>query len=215
MKHKKYHSDIAFLDLFLNALLGFVFLFIVSWLLINPVAKNKVVDAKGEFIVTISWEDNNPDDVDLWVQDPIGNKASFRQKDIGVMNLDRDDMGLLNDKIVLADGKVIEAKTNREVLTIRGIIPGEYIVNLHMYNKREKKKSTEVKVDVLKLNPYAVIATRTITLTKHGEEVTVIRFNVDSDGSITDINDIPKMIANAIDQYSTGGVYSIGGAHTP
>lgn len=208
MNHKKYHSDTAFLDLFLNALLGFVFLFIVSWLLINPIAKNKTVDAKGEFIITMSWEDNNPDDVDMWVEDPAGNKASFRQKEIGVMHLDRDDMGLLNDKIVLANGDVVEAKTNREVLTIRGIVPGEYTVNLHMYNKRLKEAGTEVKIDVMKLNPYAIIATRTMTLNKHGEEVTVIRFTVDSEGYVSDINDTPKMLANAIDQYSTGGVHS-------
>jgi hypothetical protein len=208
VKHKKYHSDTAFLDLFLNALLGFVFLFIVSWLLINPVAKNKVTDAKGEFIITISWDDDNADDIDTWCKDPAGNVVSFRQKEIGVMHLDRDDMGLVNDKIVLATGDILEVKTNREVLTIRGIHPGEYVVNLHLYNKRSKTE-TNVKVDVLKLNPFYTIATKTVTLYKQGQELTVIRFTVDANGDVSDINDIPTMIANAIDTYSTGG------AHTP
>lgn len=205
MKHKKYTSDTAFLDVFLNALLGFVFLFIISWLLINPVAKNKVTDAKGEFIVIVSWDDENPNDVDTWCRDPAGNVASFRQKEIGVMHLDRDDMGLLNDKVVLATGDVLEVKTNREVLTIRGIHPGEYAVNLHLYNKRDKDP-TEVKVDVMKLNPYYTIATKTVILYKQGQETTVIRFTVASDGSVSDINNIPTTITNAIDTYSTGGV---------
>lgn len=206
MSQKNFHSNIAFLDLFLNALLGFVFLFLVSWLLMNPVAKNKVTDAKGEFIITMSWDDTIADDVDMWVEDPAGNKASFRQKEIGIMHLDRDDMGLVNDKLVLADGTVVEVKTNREVLTIRGIAPGEYTVNIHLYNKRGKVP-TEVKIDVLKLNPYATIATRSIVLSKHGEEVTVIRFTVESDGSVSNIDDTPKKLVNAIDTYSTGGVH--------
>lgn len=206
MNQRNFHSNIAFLDLFLNALLGFVFLFLVSWLLMNPVAKNKVTDAKGEFIITMSWDDEIADDVDMWVEDPTGNKASFRQKEIGIMHLDRDDMGLVNDKLVLADGTVVEVKTNREVLTIRGIASGEYTVNIHMYNKRDKTP-TEVKIDVLKLNPYATIATRSIVLSKHGEEVTVIRFTVASDGSVSNIDDTPKKLANTFDSYSTGGVH--------
>lgn len=207
MKYKRYTSDTAFLDVFLNALLGFVFLFIISWLLINPVAKNKVTDAKGEFIITVSWDDENKDDIDTWCRDPEGNIASFRQKEIGVMHLDRDDMGLTNDKIVLATGDVIEVKTNREVLTIRGIHPGEFIVNLHLYNKRNTEP-TEVKVDVMKLNPYYTIATKTVTLHKQGEELTVIRFTVGADGDVSDISDIPVTIAKAIDNYSTGGVHA-------
>lgn len=205
MKHKQYHSDKAFLDLFLNALLGFVLLFIISWLLINPVAKNKIIDAKGEFIITATWDDESNDDVDLWVQDPEGNIASFRQREVGIMHLDRDDLGMANDKIVLSDGTTIEIKTNREVLTVRGIIPGEYTVNLHMFSKRNDNPTT-VKVEIQKINPYSIVVEKSVILETRGQEVTVIRFTVNQEGNVTKLSELPKILTNTYGNVHSGGV---------
>jgi hypothetical protein len=205
VSNKKYNSDVAFLDVFLNALLGFVLLFIISWLLINPVAKNKTIDAKGEFIINVTWDEDANDDVDLWVQDPEGNTASFMQKEIGIMHLDRDDLGYLNDKITLSDGKIIEIKTNREVLTIRGIIPGEYVVNLHMFSKR-KVTPINVKVEIIKINPYQVVIEKNIIMEKRGEEITVIRFTVNEEGKVIKLSELPKSLINIVDGANSGGV---------
>lgn len=205
MSHKKYHSDTAFLDLFLNSLLSFVLLFIVSWLLINPIAKNKNVESKGEFLVIATWDDDKNDDVDLYVQDPAGNTASFRQKEVGVMHLDRDDLGFVNDKILLNNGDILEVKTNREVLTIRGIVPGEFVINLHMYSKRSEGP-TNIKVEIIKINPNATVFSKDFVMDHRGEEITAIRFTVDDDGKTFNLNDVPKSLANAVDNYSSGGV---------
>ena len=50
------------------------------------------------------------------------------------MHLDRDDLGDKNDKIYLPDGSMIKVPQNQELLTIRGIVPGEYVLNIHMYS---------------------------------------------------------------------------------
>jgi hypothetical protein len=66
-----------FYDLLFNTLLIFVLLFAVALLAMNPKAKTGVIDAKAEFIITVTWPDLNPNDIDTWVQDPGGNLVWF------------------------------------------------------------------------------------------------------------------------------------------
>ena len=131
---RKYHTNLPFLDLLFNILIGFVFLFIVSFLLINPIAKRADIEVKAEFLITVFWPDNLEDDVDIYVEDPIGNLVWFKSREPGLMHLDRDDLGKKNDEIVTAAGTILFPE-NREIVTLRGVIPGEYIINIHMYFK--------------------------------------------------------------------------------
>ena len=50
----RYKSTIGFVDLLFNILVGFVFLFLVAFLMINPVAKKAEVVKKAEFLVTMT-----------------------------------------------------------------------------------------------------------------------------------------------------------------
>ena len=112
----------------------------MAFILINPVAKKSNVELNAEFIITMKWPKKAEDDVDLWVRDPLGNTAGFKSKDVGLMSLDRDDLGGANDTVIGADGKAIKVYNNEEHMTIRGIIPGEYIVNVHLYAKKAEKQ---------------------------------------------------------------------------
>lgn len=205
VKHKSYHSTISFLDLFLNTLLGFVFLFLVSWLLINPIAKNKTVDAKGEFIITINWPDKNRDDVDLWIKHGKHKPIYYGNKENTAIHLDRDDLGISSDSIVLADGTVKVIPLNREIATIRGISPGEYIVNVHMFSKRDPE-TTPVTIEIIKVNPFRLVTKKTVDLIKEGQEETVIRFTVDSAGDIENVNDLPYSVRTEITSIPSGGI---------
>ena len=49
------------------------FLFFIALLVMNPQAKEGKIESKAEFIVTMDWPDNHPDDLDLFVQDAAGN----------------------------------------------------------------------------------------------------------------------------------------------
>ena len=129
---RRYHTNLPFLDLLFNVLIGFVFLFIVSFLLINPIAKRADIEVKAEFLITVFWPDNLEDDVDIYVEDPAGNLVWFKSREPGLMHLDRDDLGKRNDEVVTAAGTILFPE-NREIVTLRGIVPGEYVVNVHCY----------------------------------------------------------------------------------
>ena len=80
-----------------KALQVVAFLFFIALLAITPEARDGKVDSKAEFIVTMDWPDNHPDDLDLFVQDPAGNIAWYRHRESGFMVLERDDRGGAND----------------------------------------------------------------------------------------------------------------------
>ena len=98
----KYKSTIGFTDLLFNLLVGFVFLFIIAFILINPITKKKDVPKKAEYMVVIEWESTSLDDIDLWVKAPDGKTVSFVKKEAGLMNLEKDDLGISNDFISLS-----------------------------------------------------------------------------------------------------------------
>jgi hypothetical protein len=196
----KYGSGLAFLDLLFNTLLCFVALFAISFLLINPVAEQKKVDVKAEFLITVSWPEEVSDDVDIYVRDPVGNLVYFKNRESGLMHLDRDDLGHKND-IISGPAGVVEYKENQEVVTIRGIYSGEYIVNIHMYNKISEG-AVQITVEVEKLNPYVKILSKTISMTHAGEERTVCRMIIDSEKNVESINYLSKSLIGGGQDYS-------------
>lgn len=109
-----------FTDLLFNALLGFTFLFLVAIMFMNPEAKSGIIDPKAEYIITITWEDDSPDDVDTWVEDPEGQILWFRTPEAGLLHLDRDDRGLVNDTITIAGGRSSKPTKSRSCDTSWG-----------------------------------------------------------------------------------------------
>lgn len=191
---KRRHDEIdPFSDLLFNALLAFVMLFAIALIAMNPKAKTGDIPAKAEYIVTVTWPDMNPNDIDTWVQDPGGNLVWFRARESGLLHLDRDDRGLSNDTIVINGQKVVNP-LNQEVVTLRGIAPGEYTVNLHYYETKNGEP-VPVNVSVVKVNPQAVVVYYgTVTLNRKGDEATAVRFSIDPRGNVTQVNTLPKSL---------------------
>ena len=189
-----YYNNTSFLDLLFNTLVGFVFLFIIAFLLINPSLKKADIKTKAEFVITVTWDDDSKDDVDTWLQDPAGNVLFFKQKEAGLAHLDRDDLGVINDTITLGDGRRVEYNHNQELATIRGFITGEWVLNIHMYNKRDLKP-TQVEVRIDKLNPNVqTVFYKKIVMKAKWEEVTVTRFVMTHQGDIISWDDLPKKL---------------------
>jgi hypothetical protein len=190
---KERHRSDPFTDLLFNALLGFTFLFLVAILFMNPEAKSGIIDPKAEYIITVTWEDNSPDDIDTWIEDPDGNVIWFRNPQAGLLHLDRDDRGMVNDFITV-NGEEIVNPLNQEVVTIRGVVKGEYVVNIHYY-ATETSRPVDVTVRLDKVNPkLEVIYYDTVTIEQKGDERTVFRFKIGREGKISDINFLPKSI---------------------
>ena len=175
------HVD-PFTDLIFNILLGFVLLFFISILFINPITKLGNVNLKAEYIITIDWPDNLPDDIDLWVRDPNGEIVSYLNKDAGWLHLDRDDRGVINDRVKIGDQELVYP-LNREVVTLRGLIPGEYTVNVFLY-EHESKRPVDVKLTIEKVNPsLKLVYFNSISLPSKDTEITIARFNLNQKGN--------------------------------
>ena len=190
MNNEKFKSTIGFTDLLFNILVGFAFLFIIAFLLIKPEAKKEDFERRAEFVVVMEWDNDASGDIDLYVEDPTNKQVSFRYHNHNYMHLDKDDLGAMNDTVVNADGSISTVKINREVVTIRGIIRGEYIINAHYYSLRSydkvnpKKPVVTVKVELHKVNPYSILWVGEKEFNHRGQEETFLRFRLDKDGKI-------------------------------
>jgi hypothetical protein len=199
----QYDNGIAFLDLLFNQLLSFALLFLLALLLVKPpTTSDASVKLRAEFVMTMTWPDGALDDIDMWVQLPDGRKVNFRNKDVDYVTLDRDDLGALND-FYTVDGRRELTMMNREMATIRAIVPGRYIVAAHVYAVRDKVEDPADRarvwlpapplpyaatLEVMKLNPRSTEVLRsTVQVAERGQEAVFAAFDVDADGNVTNV----------------------------
>lgn len=161
-------------------LLTMAFFVMVVWMLphLNPPAEDALADPPppGNVIVYIDWQEGN-DDVDLWVTGPTQTIAvGYSNKGGELWDLLRDDLGDGSDA----------SNLNFENAYTRGIIAGTYVFNIHCY----RCPTAPVKVNMtitMKSTPDSEIVTLALakyTLTLTGEEVTMLRFDLTSEGVI-------------------------------
>ncbi len=195
-----------FYDMLFNMLIAFVFCFIVALLAMNPKStKAGDIPAKAEFIITLSWPDLDPNDIDIWARNPAGELVWFRNREAGLMHLDRDDRGMSNDTINVNGQRVVNP-LNQEVVTIRGFTAGEYVVNAHYYESKTEAKEAQTNdpkagqpvdltLSVVKVNPRAeVVYYGQQRLAKRGDETTLVRFTVRADGGVGGISTLPARL---------------------
>ena len=176
-----------------KALQVIAFLFFIALLTISPDTKEGKIDSKAEFIITMDWPDDHPDDLDLFVQDPLGNIAWYRHREAGFLTLDRDDRGGAND-FILVNGRKLPSPIREEIVTVRGIVAGEYTVNVSHF-QATTGLPVEATVKVQKLNPTAqVIFDDKVVVDHTGDEKTAVRFRVDAEGKVIDVHRRPKSL---------------------
>mgnify|MGYP000453831094 CR=1 FL=1 len=153
MARRRSGNQLAFNDMLFNVLLGFVVLFVIAFLLINPITKKQDIPAKAEHMIVIEWDDNSSVDVDMWLQHDNDPPVGFSNKAGMGMNLERDDLGTNNDRITI-DGKTEIIRINREVINVRGIVKGLYYPAVHAYSwSPAQKEPLVVKITVIDINP--------------------------------------------------------------
>jgi hypothetical protein len=176
-----------------KALQVVAFLFFIALLVMNPDARQGKIDTKAEFIITMGWPDGHPDDIDLYAEDPLGNIVWYHEREAGFMVLDRDDRGGLNNTITV-NGRKMSSPLRQEIVSIRGIVPGEYTVNVNYY-LASKPETVPVSVKIEKVNPTVeVVFYDTIMLERQGEEKTAARFRIADNGSVVDVNHRDKSL---------------------
>ena len=204
MKHRileKTEGQDAFTDLLFNTLLGFAFMFAIAFMLISDPSEGGKIESKAEILISVRWPDEHPDDVDAIVESPEGDLVWYHNRDTGLMHLDRDDRGIFADKMNV-NGAVISNPINQETVTIRALQSGEYVVNiLHYQANYDEPLTVEVKVE--KLNPEVeLIYYGSHELEGVGDEETAVRFSVDSQKNISNVNQMPKrLLTKALGRY--------------
>ena len=170
----------VFRDVILLALAGFVAIVVMILPHLNPPdAKTAdAMDPPGNVIVEARWPDAWDTDVDLWVQAPGDVPIGYSNKGGAIFNLLRDDLGRRGDA----------TEMNYEVSYSRGIPPGEFAVNVHLYRNPERKLPVPVTV-VVSVKKKAqesgkqILASK-VELTREGQELTVFRFRLDEAGDL-------------------------------
>lgn len=209
MKHKKFDFRTAYIDVLLNVLTGIIFLFILTTLMIQPQKKqDEGIKKNAEYIMNVEWHKDIDCDVDVWVQDPANNVVYFQQRDKGIMHLERDDLGFRNDIVSVVPGNTINVVENRETWVLRGIVPGIYTVNVHLYGCRidgvavmmGQDYNVPVMIELFKINPkYTLVTKKEVILNKVWEEISVMNFQLDTNGNVINItNDYKQLVKSKI-----------------
>ena len=168
-------------------------MFAIAFMFIKTTHEEAKIDQDAEYIITVNWPDEHPDDIDTYVEDPQGNIVWYHIREAGLMHLDRDDRGNYKDTIVIGDTK-INNPLNQETVTLRGTMPGEYVVNIYHYLSNFVE-GVPVKVKVEKVNPkIKVIFYDTLELEGKGSELTAARFNLDKEGNVSSVYKKPKRL---------------------
>jgi hypothetical protein len=173
-------SSTVFRDVIMLALVGFVALVIIMLPHIQPPGAETTgeITAPGNVIVEVRWPDEVDADVDLWVQAPGDLPVGYSNKGGAVFNLLRDDLGQRADATGL----------NYETSYSRGIPPGEYTVNLHLYRNPSQHYPvhatvvTSVKRDTAE-RAEQLLASKVLLLSD-GDETTVYRFRLTEAGDL-------------------------------
>jgi hypothetical protein len=188
-------SGTVFRDVILLALAGFVFITVLLLPHINPKAKDGEgsTDPPGNVIAEMRWDDKLRTDVDLWVQAPGDVPVGYSNKSGLIFNLLRDDLGSHADP----------TDVNFETSFSRGIPPGEYTVNVHLFRNLENTYPINVRVVVrVKTDNEAgarPIAATTVRLDREGQELTAFRFRLTEKGELVpnSMNSVFKPLRSA------------------
>lgn len=174
-------SDIVFRDLIMLTLSGFV---TVAVLLLPHIgeqqaeaAATETAQPPGNVMIEARWPDNVDADVDLWVQAPGDVPVGYSNKGGSIFNLLRDDLGTRADATGL----------NYEISFARGLPPGEYTVNLHLYRNElggDVPVTVVASVKAADQQSSKQILASSVALTREGQEITVFRFRLDAAGAL-------------------------------
>jgi hypothetical protein len=180
------------LDMMMLLMLGFVCMIVFLLPHVNPPKENDKAEPPGNVIVAITWPEGDID-IDMWITGP-GEKApvGYSNKSGVLFNLLRDDLGRSYDPNPL----------NYENAYSRGIVAGEYIVNLHAYRGVAAPIKIHVEISLNTGKPgkgMTPVATTSVMLTANGQEKTALRFRLDKDGKLVpgSMNNVFRQLRSA------------------
>ena len=182
---RKYSSNLAFVDLLFNLLVGFTSLFIIAFLMINPISQDGQVTPPVRMFVEVEWDKDINKDIDLFVRGPNGTTIFYGNKDGQYMTLERDDLGNSSDTYVIND-ETITVKRNYEIVNFTDLPPGEYVIAVFYFSMTGDP--IDVKATVRSISPHKIVYEGVAEELAPRNERTILSFVIDSEGRIVDKN---------------------------
>lgn len=150
-----------------------------------------------DFMIRLTWALSLESDVDIWIRTPDGKILYFGNQEAAPLSLERDDLGYFVPSE--SDSENVTITEAEEVVAIRGIVPGEYVINAHLYRYRLGERLTSplpVTLQIDRINPfYQTIFRATKTFRSEREEIHIVRFRINADGTVSDVReDLPTII---------------------
>lgn len=170
--------DIAFRDVITLALTAFMaaVIMLIPW--VNPKGEEskdvQETKASGQLIFEVEWKPSIDVDVDMWVRAPGLVPVGYSNLGNQSCNLLRDDLGKQNDPL---DG-------NHEQLVCRDLRMGEYVFNLHYYRGDIRQVGVRWVIRKPEGNKLKEILTGVAVMEYQSIEDTMVRFSLDSDGTL-------------------------------
>lgn len=159
----------SFLDMAMTVVCVLLAMMLIS-VFDDPKPSAGALTPKAEFLAELTWDDGSSSDVDLYARGPDGKVVFFGSRKTEVMFLDNDNTGSGNGTI----------QDRREIVTVRAVVPGNYSFNAHCYRCAG---AANVKLRVIKLNPYSVVSERAVVFDTQGQERTLGAMVVREDGT--------------------------------
>lgn len=193
MTRRPHAFTLSWLDMLYSQMAMFAFLFLVAYALIKPADSKPGVEMKAEYLVSMTWPDGSLDDIDLHLLLPDQRMVNFKTREVGYALLDHDDMGT-NGFYVAPDGKTVRVAGHKEIISIRAVVPGTYVANVHVFRinevwvtgRSEMMLPYKVHVTLTRLNPRVEeIAAVDVEMAQVGQQKTAFAFTVEEGGKVT------------------------------
>lgn len=168
-------------------------LILVIYTLIAPITKVKVISipTQGEYAIVQNCPTKSQNDVDLYVQDPVGKIVYFNNTTAGLMHLEQDVIPGFNT--VENGTKIKQGDDERTIL--RGTIPGQYVVDIHMYDGSYSPLPETCTVTLYSMKGgINQIAQAKVTLDRNGSVGSAFQFTVNAKGQVTQVTHFNRNI---------------------
>jgi hypothetical protein len=192
-RRRPYGFALSFQDMLMAMIAVYAFLFLVAYALIRPARATPGVEMKAEYVVMLEWPESSFDDIDLHLLLPDHRMVDFRNREVEHAMLDHDDVGT-NGMYRGADGQLARIPEHKEIITLRAIVPGTYVANVHVYRASDGMVGHDdrarlpypAKVRLVRLNPrMEEVAVADVMLTRTGEQKTAFEFTIRDSGDVS------------------------------
>lgn len=194
---RRFFSFRPFIDVLFCCLLMLV---AILFLLKTEEDKTKARPPNVIYEVVLTWDGESNDDLDIYVKSASGHIVSFNNREGGdgsLISLDHDALGKSRNNSLGQGVAGTVVNYNEEVVSFRGVVEGENIVTVHVYQKRDDApvKGT---ITLIKVKPYREVVKKEIMFESTGQEKTAFRFKTDDLGNVLETNELPAKLVNSL-----------------